>query len=97
MKDSWLRLQYVVQDYWSGEACEIDDKIFLATSRPPTVERRSSAAKMARQAALAWEPDDARTRYDLAVALEASGDVAGAARELARARRLDATLPAAVR
>jgi hypothetical protein len=33
--DSWLRLQYVVHDYWSGEACEIDDKIFLATSRPP--------------------------------------------------------------
>jgi len=33
--DSWLRLQYVVHDYWSGEGCEIDDKIFLATSRPP--------------------------------------------------------------
>lgn len=33
--DSWLRLQYGIDDTWSGEWCEIDDKIFLATTRPP--------------------------------------------------------------
>jgi hypothetical protein len=38
--DSWLRLQYVIYDYWSGEPCEINDKIFLAASRPPFGGRR---------------------------------------------------------
>src|SRR5262249_11436859 len=33
--DSWLRLQYTMADYWTGEEVEIDDKIFLATTRPP--------------------------------------------------------------
>jgi hypothetical protein len=33
--NSWLRLQYVIHDYWSAEPYEIDDKIYLATSRPP--------------------------------------------------------------
>ena len=33
--ESWLRLRYVIHDYWSGEPCEIDDKIFLASSSPP--------------------------------------------------------------
>jgi hypothetical protein len=33
--DSWLRLQYVIHDYWSGEPYEIDEKVFLVTSRPP--------------------------------------------------------------
>src|SRR4029453_17705337 len=30
-----LRLKYAMADYWTGEEVEIDDKIFLATSRPP--------------------------------------------------------------
>jgi hypothetical protein len=38
--DSWLRLQYVIHDYWSGDPCEIDDKVFLAPSRPPFGGRR---------------------------------------------------------
>jgi hypothetical protein len=38
--DSWLRLQYVIHDYWSGEPCEIDDKVFLASLRPPFGGRR---------------------------------------------------------
>ena len=33
--ESWLRLKYAMADYWSGEEVEIDDKIFLATTRPP--------------------------------------------------------------
>jgi hypothetical protein len=28
-------LRYVIHDYWSGEPHEIDDKVFLASSRPP--------------------------------------------------------------
>jgi hypothetical protein len=32
--DSWLRLRYSMADYWTGEELEIDDKIYLATSRP---------------------------------------------------------------
>jgi Flp pilus assembly protein TadD len=43
---------------------------------------------------VAWEPGDAQTRYDLAAALKATGDAAGAARELAAARKLDPRLPA---
>jgi hypothetical protein len=31
---SWLRLKYAFSDYWTGEQHEIDDKIYLATSRP---------------------------------------------------------------
>jgi hypothetical protein len=33
--ESWLRLKYAMADYWTGEKVEIDDKIFLATTRPP--------------------------------------------------------------
>jgi hypothetical protein len=33
--ESWLRLKYAMADYWTGEVVEIDDKIFLATTRPP--------------------------------------------------------------
>jgi hypothetical protein len=33
--DSWLRLQYTMADYSTGEEVEIHDKIFLATTRPP--------------------------------------------------------------
>jgi hypothetical protein len=32
--DSWLRLRYSMADYWTGEGLEIDDKIYLATTRP---------------------------------------------------------------
>jgi hypothetical protein len=32
--DSWLRLRYTVADYWSGEETKIDDRIYLATTRP---------------------------------------------------------------
>jgi hypothetical protein len=32
--DSWLRLQYTIHDYWTGDPYEIDDKIFLTTTRP---------------------------------------------------------------
>jgi Flp pilus assembly protein TadD len=46
------------------------------------------------QSAVTWAPADARTRYELAAALKATGDAAGAARELARARTLDPRLPA---
>jgi hypothetical protein len=28
--DSWLRLQYSMADYWSGEELKIDDKVYLA-------------------------------------------------------------------
>jgi hypothetical protein len=31
---SFVRLQYVMADYWTGEELKIDDKICLATSRP---------------------------------------------------------------
>jgi hypothetical protein len=32
---SFIRLRYAMTDYWTGEEIEIDDKIFLATTRPP--------------------------------------------------------------
>jgi hypothetical protein len=32
--NSFVRLQYVMVDYWTGEELAIDDKILLATSRP---------------------------------------------------------------
>jgi hypothetical protein len=32
--NSWIRLRNVISDYWTGEQHEIDDKIYLATSRP---------------------------------------------------------------
>jgi hypothetical protein len=31
--NGWVRLKYEMTDYWTGEPLEIDDKIFLATSR----------------------------------------------------------------
>jgi hypothetical protein len=33
--NSWVRLKYSTTDYWTDEWLEIDDKILLATSRPP--------------------------------------------------------------
>jgi hypothetical protein len=33
--DRWLRLQYTIHDYWTGDPYEIDDKILLTTTRPP--------------------------------------------------------------
>jgi hypothetical protein len=33
-RESWLRLQYAINDYWTGEPYQIDDKIYLAHSRP---------------------------------------------------------------
>jgi hypothetical protein len=33
--DCWLRLRYRIADYWTGQVLEIDDKIYLAASRPP--------------------------------------------------------------
>jgi hypothetical protein len=33
--NGWVRLKYEMTDYWTDEPLEIDDKIFLATSRPP--------------------------------------------------------------
>ncbi len=32
--DSWLRLRYSTSDYWTGEEFEVDDKIYLASTRP---------------------------------------------------------------
>jgi hypothetical protein len=32
--DNWLRLRYEMTDYWSGQEVEIDDKIYLAATRP---------------------------------------------------------------
>jgi hypothetical protein len=32
---SFVRLRYAMTDYWTGEEIEIDDEIFLATTRPP--------------------------------------------------------------
>jgi hypothetical protein len=32
--DGWLRLRYEMTDYWSCEELEIEDKIYLATTRP---------------------------------------------------------------
>lgn len=34
-RDDWVRLRYEMTDYRTGEPLEIDDRIFLATSRPP--------------------------------------------------------------
>jgi hypothetical protein len=33
--NDWVRLKYEMRDYRTGEPLKIDDKIFLATSRPP--------------------------------------------------------------
>jgi hypothetical protein len=33
--DDWVRLKYEMTDYWTGEPLAIDDKVYLATSRPP--------------------------------------------------------------
>jgi hypothetical protein len=32
--NSWLCLRYSMADYWSGEEFKIDDKVYLATTRP---------------------------------------------------------------
>src|SRR5262249_48830453 len=37
---SWLRMKYTVTDYWTGEQHDIDDKIYLDTSRPHFGGRR---------------------------------------------------------
>jgi hypothetical protein len=34
-QESWLRLQYAINDYWTGQTHQIDDKIFLVSTRPP--------------------------------------------------------------
>jgi hypothetical protein len=34
-QESWLRLQYTINDYWTGQTHQIDDKIFLVSTRPP--------------------------------------------------------------
>jgi hypothetical protein len=33
--DSWLRLRYDIDDYWTGEPHKIDELIYFTTSRPP--------------------------------------------------------------
>ena len=33
-KNNWLRLRYVIADRWTDERHEIDDKIYLTTTRP---------------------------------------------------------------
>jgi hypothetical protein len=37
--NDWVRLKYEMTNYWTGEPLAIDDKIFLATSRPPNEGR----------------------------------------------------------
>jgi hypothetical protein len=32
--DSWLRLRYSISDYWTGEEFKIDDRVYLAPTRP---------------------------------------------------------------
>jgi hypothetical protein len=32
--DDWVRLKYEMTDHWTGEPLKIDDKVYLATSRP---------------------------------------------------------------
>jgi hypothetical protein len=34
LQESWLRLQYTITDYWTGQAHQIDDKIFLVSTQP---------------------------------------------------------------
>src|SRR5262249_38976029 len=33
-ENSWLCLRYSMADYWSGEEFKIDDKVYLAPTRP---------------------------------------------------------------
>jgi hypothetical protein len=35
LQESWVRLQYAINDYWTGQTHQIDDKIFLVSTRPP--------------------------------------------------------------
>src|SRR5262245_23867288 len=35
LQESWLRLQYAIDDDWTGQTHEIDDRIFLVSTRPP--------------------------------------------------------------
>jgi hypothetical protein len=32
--NDWVRLKYEMRDYWTGEPVKIDDKVYLAPSRP---------------------------------------------------------------
>jgi hypothetical protein len=32
---NWLRLQYAIDDHWTGKTYDIDDKIFLVSTQPP--------------------------------------------------------------
>ena len=34
-QESWLRLKYAINDYWTGQTHEVDDKIFLVSTQPP--------------------------------------------------------------
>jgi hypothetical protein len=34
-QESWLRLQYAIDDYWTGQTHQVDDKIFLVCTQPP--------------------------------------------------------------
>jgi len=34
-QESWLRVQYVIGDYWTGQRHQVDDKIFLVSTQPP--------------------------------------------------------------
>src|SRR5262249_11456949 len=35
LQESWLRLQYAIDDDWTGQTHEIDDRIFIVSTRPP--------------------------------------------------------------
>ena len=35
LQESWLRLQYAIDDDWTGQTHEVDDKIFLVSTQPP--------------------------------------------------------------
>ena len=32
--NDWVRLKYEMRDYWTGEPLKIDDKVYLAPTRP---------------------------------------------------------------
>src|SRR5262245_9923556 len=33
-QESWVRLQYAIDDYWTGQTHQVDDKIFLVSTQP---------------------------------------------------------------
>jgi hypothetical protein len=35
LQESWLRLQYAIDDYWTGQTHQVDDRIFLVSTQPP--------------------------------------------------------------